>query len=58
MLIMFSAGDADLFWMAASALVMLAEKTLPLEDSVRYLVAGALALFAAGTLLGGHLFGA
>jgi predicted metal-binding membrane protein len=57
MLIMFSAGVADLFWMAALALVMLAEKTLPSDNSVRYLVAGALALLAAGTLLGGHLFG-
>jgi predicted metal-binding membrane protein len=54
MLIMFSAGVADLFWMAALALVMVAEKTLPSGDTVRYLVAGVLAMLAAGTLLGGR----
>jgi predicted metal-binding membrane protein len=54
MLIMFSAGVADLVWMAALALVMLAEKTLPSGDTVRYLVAGVLAMLAAGTLLGGR----
>jgi Predicted metal-binding integral membrane protein (DUF2182) len=51
MLIMFSAGVADLAWMAALALTMLAEKTLPSGDSLRYVVAGALALLAAGMLL-------
>jgi predicted metal-binding membrane protein len=55
MLIMFSAGVADLVWMAALALVMLAEKTLPSGDGVRYAVAGALSLLAAWTLLGGRL---
>jgi predicted metal-binding membrane protein len=40
--------------MAALALVMVAEKTLPSGDTVRYLVAGVLAMLAAGTLLGGR----
>jgi predicted metal-binding membrane protein len=51
MLIMFSAGVADLAWMAALALAMLAEKTLPSGDGPRYVVASALALLAAWTLL-------
>jgi len=54
MLIMFSAGVANLAWMAMLALAMLAEKTLPSGNPVRYLVAGALALLAAVTLLGGQ----
>jgi predicted metal-binding membrane protein len=40
--------------MAALALVMLAEKTLPSGDGVRYAVAGALSLLAAWTILGGR----
>jgi len=55
MLIMFSAGVGALVWMAALALTILAEKTLPSGDSLRYAVAAALALLAAGTLLGGRL---
>jgi len=51
MLIMFSAGVADLAWMAALALAMLAEKTLPSGDGPRYVVAAALALLATWTLL-------
>ncbi len=54
MLIMFSAGVANLAWMAMLALAMLAEKTLPSGNGVRYLVAGALALLAAVKLLGGQ----
>lgn len=52
MLIMFSAGVADLAWMVALAMVMLAEKTLPSGDRLRYVVAAALALLAIGSLLG------
>jgi predicted metal-binding membrane protein len=55
MLIMFSAGVADLVWMAALALTMLAEKTMPSADPVRYSVAGVLAVLAAGTLVGGKI---
>jgi predicted metal-binding membrane protein len=51
MLIMFSAGVAALAWMAALALAMLAEKTLPSGDGPRYVVASTLALLAAWTLL-------
>lgn len=51
---MFSAGVADLAWMGTMALVMLAEKALPSGDGVRYAVAGALAVLAAATLLGGR----
>lgn len=51
MLIMFSVGVADLAWMAGLAMVMLAEKVLPSGESVRYVVAVALALLAVGTLL-------
>ena len=54
MLIMFAAGVADLVWMAALALTMAAEKALPSADGVRRMVAGALALLAIGTLLGGQ----
>jgi predicted metal-binding membrane protein len=50
MLIMFSAGVANLYWMAALALAMLAEKTLPSKDAPRYVVAAALALLCASTL--------
>jgi predicted metal-binding membrane protein len=53
MLIMFSAGVADLTWMAALALTMLAEKALPSGDRLRFVVAGTLALLAAATLAGG-----
>jgi predicted metal-binding membrane protein len=53
MLIMFSAGVANLVWMVALALAMLAEKTLPSGNNFRYVAAGVLALLAAGTLLGG-----
>jgi predicted metal-binding membrane protein len=56
MLIMFSAGVADLFWMIVLALTMLGEKTLPSGDNVRYAVATALALLAAGALLSGSPF--
>jgi predicted metal-binding membrane protein len=55
MLIMFSAGVADLVWMAALTMAMLAEKTLPSGDSLRYVVATVLALLAALALLGGGL---
>ena len=58
MLIMFSAGVADLVWMAALALVMLAEKTLPSGDSFRQVAAGALAVLAVATLLGVRLLAA
>jgi predicted metal-binding membrane protein len=51
MLIMFSAGVADLAWMAALAFAMLAEKTLPSGDRLRYVIAAALGLFAAGALI-------
>ena len=44
MLMMFSVGVADLAWMAALAVAMLAEKTLPSADGFRYAVAGGLAL--------------
>ena len=54
MLIMFSAGVADLVWMAALALTMLAEKALPSADGFRRVVAVALALLAVGTLMGGQ----
>jgi predicted metal-binding membrane protein len=56
MLIMFSAGVADLFWMIVLALTMLGEKTLPSGDNVRYAVATALALLAAGALVSGSPF--
>jgi predicted metal-binding membrane protein len=46
MLIMFSAGVANMAWMAALALMMLAEKTLPSGDRYRYAVGAALALVA------------
>jgi predicted metal-binding membrane protein len=52
MLIMFSAGVADLAWMVALAMAMLAEKTLPSGERLRYVVAAALALLAIGSLLG------
>ncbi len=55
MLIMFSAGVADLAWMAALAVAMLAEKTLPSGESLRYVVAGVLGLLAAASLLGARL---
>ena len=55
MLIMFSAGVADLVWMAALALTVLTEKTMPSADPVRYSVAGVLAVLAAGTLVGGNV---
>jgi predicted metal-binding membrane protein len=54
MLVMFAAGAADLVWMAALAMTMLAEKVLPSADCFRRSVAGALGLLAAGTLLGGR----
>jgi predicted metal-binding membrane protein len=54
MLIMFAAGVADLVWMAVLALTMLAEKALPSADGFRRVVAGALALVAIGTLMGGQ----
>jgi predicted metal-binding membrane protein len=54
MLIMFAAGVADLVWMAVLALTMLAEKALPSADGFRRVVAGALALVAVGTLMGGQ----
>ena len=52
MLIMFSAGVADLTWMVALTVAMLAEKTLPSGERLRYVVAGALALLAMASLLG------
>jgi len=55
MLIMFAAGIADVVWMAALALTMLAEKVLPSADGFRHAVAGVLVLLAAVTLLGGQL---
>jgi predicted metal-binding membrane protein len=58
MLIMFSAGVADLVWMASLALVMLAEKTLPAGDGLRYIVAAVLGLLALEALLGGRLLAA
>ena len=51
MLIMFSAGIANMAWMVALALVMVAEKTLPSGDRYRYAVGAALALVAFGALL-------
>jgi predicted metal-binding membrane protein len=42
MLLMFSAGVANLWWMAALAAAMLAEKALPRADAARYAVAAAL----------------
>ena len=51
MLIMFSAGVANMAWMVALALVMVAEKTLPSGDRFRYPVGAALALVALGALL-------
>lgn len=58
MLIMFSAGVADLAWMGALALVMLAEKALPSGESVRYIVGAVLALLAVEALLGVRLLAA
>ncbi len=55
MLIMFSAGVADVAWMVALTIAMLAEKTLPSGESLRYLVAGVLGLLAAASLLGAPL---
>lgn len=55
MLVMFSAGVANLIWMAVLALTMLAEKTLPSGDRVRYLVAGALSVLAVLALLGAQV---
>ena len=52
MLIMFSAGVANLLWMAALALAMLTEKTLPSAESARYVIALALTLLAAASLIG------
>lgn len=52
MLIMFSAGVADLAWMVALAIVILAEKALPSGERLRYVVAAALAVLAIGSLLG------
>lgn len=52
MLIMFSAGLANLVWMAALAVAMLAEKTLPSGDRVRYVVAIVLALLCIPPLAG------
>jgi predicted metal-binding membrane protein len=51
MLIMFSAGVANLAWMVALALVMVAEKTMPSGDRYRYAAGAALALVAVGALL-------
>jgi predicted metal-binding membrane protein len=51
MLIMFSAGVANMAWMAALALTIVAEKTLPSGDRSRYAVGTALALVAFGALL-------
>jgi predicted metal-binding membrane protein len=51
MLIMFSVGVADLVWMVALALAMLAEKTLRSGDAARYSAAAALALLSAWSLL-------
>jgi predicted metal-binding membrane protein len=58
MLIMFSVGVADLVWMAALALAMLGEKTLPSGDRLRYVVAAALALLALEALLRGGMLAA
>ena len=55
MLVMFSVGVGDLVWMAALALAMLAEKTLPSGQRVGAGVACALSLVAAGTLIGAHI---
>lgn len=41
---MFSAGVANLWWMAALGAAMLAEKVLPRADPARYAVAAALDL--------------
>ena len=53
MLIMFSAGVANMAWMAALALALLAEKTLPSGDWDRYAVGVALTVVAVVSLLGG-----
>jgi predicted metal-binding membrane protein len=53
MLIMFSAGVANIAWMVALALMMLAEKTLPSGDRYRYAVGVALTVVAVVSLLGG-----
>ncbi len=55
MLIMFSVGVADLAWMVALTMAMLAEKTLPSGESLRYVVAGVLGLLAAASVLGAPL---
>jgi len=55
MLVMFSVGVSDLVWIVALALAMLAEKTLPSGQRVGAGVASALALVAAGTLIGAHV---
>ncbi len=52
MLIMFAAGVADVFWMAALALAMVAEKTWPSGDTVRFAVAVVLALLALAAIPG------
>jgi predicted metal-binding membrane protein len=51
MLIMFSAGVANMAWMAGLALAMVAEKTLPSGDRYRHAVGVVLALVALGALL-------
>ena len=52
MLIMFSAGVADLLWMAGLAVAMLAENTLPSPDQARYIIAALLAVLAGASLTG------
>ena len=52
MLIMFSAGVADLLWMAGLAIAMLAEKTLRSPDPARYLIAVVLVVLAGASLTG------
>ncbi len=53
MLIMFSSGVANLPWMAALAIIMLAEKTLASWNEVRYVVGVALLLLSAWSVMGG-----
>jgi predicted metal-binding membrane protein len=50
MLLMFSAGVANLAWMAALTLAILAEKTLASPDAVRRVIALALAVLAVASL--------
>lgn len=52
MLVMFSVGVAHLYWMAALAVVMVAEKIFPAGERLRYPVAVVLAVLAAAALGG------